>query len=102
MSFKSANKQKIKIETIQELALSRFIHHSVPDVSRFLRSQNINNISDTLSKAVTEERALKISSEEFQQRLKQNLFCTICKRNSYVSKSCFKNRTNVPNYYLIR
>lgn len=88
-------KQIIKIETIRDLALSRFIHHSLPDISRFLRIQNLNDISAALPKATADERVLKISNEEFRQKPEQSLYCTICKRNGHASKSCFKNTTSV-------
>lgn len=100
LPYKTQDEQKIKIQTIKELALSRFIHHSVPDISRFLRSQNLDDISEAFSKAVAEERALKISNEEFRQKPKQNLHCTICKRNGHISKNCFRNRANVSNNVL--
>ena len=44
MQFKSTDEQLGKVETIKELALSRFIHHSKPDVSTFLRAQVLNDI----------------------------------------------------------
>lgn len=97
MTYKNPNEQSIKIETIKELALSRFIHHSIPDISRFLRSQNLSDTSEALSKAIAEERALKISNEEFRQKSRQPLFCTICNRNGHASKSCFKNKSHVPH-----
>lgn len=56
MTFKTPKEQEIKIETIQELALSRFIQDTVPDISRFLRSSNVTSISEALSKSITEER----------------------------------------------
>lgn len=78
-----------KIETIKELALSRFVYHSTPDISRFLRSQNIENLSDALTKAVEEERALKICHSESKRS--QVKFCNNCKRNGHLTKDCFKN-----------
>lgn len=95
ITYKNIDEQKIKIETIQELALSRFIHHTVPDISRFLRSQNVTDISEALSKSLAEERALKISHNEFRQTSRQQSHCTECNRNGHTSKSCFRTKSAV-------
>lgn len=95
MAYKTVIEQKIKIETIQELALSRFIHHSVPEISRFLRSQNVTDISEALSKSIAEERALKISYSEFRQTNRKPMHCTVCNRNGHTSNSCFQKKPTV-------
>lgn len=100
MAYKDPAEQKIKIETIKDIALSRFIHHSVPEISRFLRGQSVSTVSEALSKAVAEERALKISNEEFRQKSKQNIFCNICKRNGHSPKNCFQNKSSSNNILL--
>lgn len=99
MSYKNENEQIGKIETIKELALSRFIHHSIPDISRFLRSQNLSEMSEAYSKAVLEERALKISLDEFKIRpsTSSNLNCSFCKKSGHIAKNCFKKRNNQSN-----
>lgn len=84
MPFTNIDEQKIKIQTIQELALSRFIYHSVPDILRF---QNVTDISEALTKFVAEERALKIPYSESN---KQSFYCTICNRNGHTTKSCYR------------
>lgn len=89
ITYKKVEEQEIKIETIHELALSRFIHHTVPDISRFLRSQNVTSLSEALSKSIAEERALKISHQEFRQPPRQQSYCTVCNRKGHTSKSCY-------------
>lgn len=93
ISFKNENEHIGKIETIKELALSRFLHHSKPEISRFLRSQQINEISDALCKAIEEERAINICSNEFKSKLSIK-YCNFCKRNGHNSKDCFKKPNN--------
>lgn len=99
MTYKNENEQIGKIETIKELALSRFIHHSVPDISRFLRSQNLSDMSEAYSKAVLEERALKISLDEFKIKTStsSNLHCSFCKKSGHTVKNCFKKQNNNSN-----
>nr|CAI5863056.1 unnamed protein product [Callosobruchus analis] len=52
-----------KVETIKELALQRFIYHSLPDISRFLRGRQIHTLSDALHLAQEEERALSLQND---------------------------------------
>lgn len=92
LSFKDRNEEKIKIDTINELGLSRFIHHSKPEISRFLRAQNFDNLSDALTKAIEEERAIGISNNEFKP--KNPKYCNFCKRNGHSNRECFKNKNN--------
>lgn len=92
LSFKEREEQSGKIETIKELGLSRFIHHSKPEISRFLRAQSFNNLSDALTKAIEEERAIGISNSEFKQ--KNSKYCNFCKRNGHSNRECFKNKNN--------
>lgn len=83
-----------RIETIKELSLQRFILHSHPDISRFLRAKEIKTLSDAFNSAVEEERALSISKSgsSFSQ---SNKYCNYCKTKSHFTKDCFKKR-NVP------
>lgn len=90
-TFKDKSEEIGKIETIKELALNRFIYHSTPDISRFLRSQNIEKLSDALSKAVDEERALKMSKSEFKPSNQNNKFCNTCRKSGHNTRDCFKN-----------
>ena len=93
MTFKDVNEQRGKIETIKELALSRFIHHSVPDISRFLRAQNFNTISEAFPRAVEEERAIKISYQDFR-RNGPNKICGICNKSGHLARDCFNKKPN--------
>ena len=92
MTFKSETEQRGKIETIKELTLSRFIYHSVPEISRFLRSQNFELISDALSKAIEEERAIKISNHEFKQGSHNHKICSYCKKSGHLARDCYKQK----------
>lgn len=92
ITYKSRNEQLGKIDTIKELALSRFIHHSKPEISRFLRAQSFDDISEALSKAIEEERAINISHQEF--RTKPAKFCNFCKKSGHDSKNCFRKQPN--------
>lgn len=91
LTFKNENEELGKIETIKELALSRFIYHSNPEISRFLRSQNLEKLSDALTKASEEERALKISQNEYKRPSQNTKFCNVCNRSGHQTKDCFKN-----------
>lgn len=82
-----------KIETIKELSLSRFIYHSKPEISRFLRGQKIESFSEALNVAIEEERALQMSYSDYKRKL-NNTFCNICKRSGHETKSCYRNRSN--------
>ena len=90
ITYKSPTEQSGKIETIKDLVLSRFIHHSKPEISRFLRAQDPQDISEALLKALEEERAIGISCLEFKQKPLQ--FCSFCKLNIHFTKDCFKKR----------
>lgn len=83
----SSEENKGKIELIKDLALNRFVHHSNPEISRFLRCQNLTDISDALSKAMDEEKALKMStcvSDKF------NSFCNFCQMKGHEIQNCRK------------
>ncbi|KAL3266803.1 hypothetical protein HHI36_010957 [Cryptolaemus montrouzieri] len=55
-------------ETLRELALQRFIFHSKPDISRFLRSKDISTLPDARNAASDEERALNMRKIIFQKQ----------------------------------
>lgn len=95
MTFKEPSEQIGKIETVKELALSRFIYHSIPEISRFLRSQNPADLSEALNKAFEEERALKISYSEY--KTKQPRSCSFCSRSGHTDRECFKKQQSKQN-----
>lgn len=98
MTYKNKNEQLGKIETIKELALSRFIHHSKPDISRFLRGQDLTDLSEALSKALEEERAIGISNAEFRQKpSSSSKYCSFCRSQGHFTKDCFKKQRNTQN-----
>nr|XP_022903842.1 probable serine/threonine-protein kinase cdc7 [Onthophagus taurus] len=89
VSYKNLKEQIGKFETIKELAMNRFIHHSKPDISRFLRGQNLDDISEALLRALEEERAINISHSEFRPK-SSNKYCSFCKKNNHNTKACFR------------
>lgn len=46
-----------RVETITELSLQRFILHSLPDISRFLRNKEPKTFSEAFNVALEEESA---------------------------------------------
>lgn len=77
-----------KIEIIKELALTRFVHHSLPDISRFLRGQSLHTMSDAFNKAIEEEKALNMSKRDHINR--SNKFCHHCKIVGHLTNECRK------------
>lgn len=91
----SQTDEKGKIETIKELGLSRFIYHSKPDISRFLRAQSLTKMSDALNKALEEERALTISNEEFTyKRQTFSKYCNFCKKKGHITQECYRKQNS--------
>lgn len=86
LTLGSGEESKGKVELIQELALNRFIYHCNPEISRFLRCQSLRNLADALSKAMEEEKALKMTSTTE----KYNIFCDFCKIKGHETDSCRK------------
>lgn len=83
--------RKARVQIIKELALQRFILHSQPEISRFLRSKNSNNLSDALTSALEEERALQISKSS-SLGSRPSKFCKNCKTKTHNTQDCFKNK----------
>lgn len=72
-----------KIQTINELTLNRFIHHSSPNISQMLRWKDLENLNSAYTAALTEERALNINRK----------FCKICRKNNHDTSQCtLKNK----------
>lgn len=84
-----------RTETISELALQRFIYHSLPEISRFLRGKDLFSISTALTSAMEEERALQMHTRtKFTIQPSQNYkFCTICKKTNHTTNQCFRNKS---------
>lgn len=98
-----------KLATIKENALSRFIHHSHPQISAFLRGREIKNLNEAFTLALAEERALNIhkkgfksskycrncrtethNTNECRRSNNNNKYCSFCKNNSHNTIDCFK------------
>lgn len=80
-----------RVETIKELSLQRFILHSLPDISRFLRGKEPKTLSDAFNAAMEEERALQVSKSNNSQ-YSQNKYCSHCKTKTHYTKDCFKRK----------
>lgn len=81
-----------RVETIKELSLQRFILHSTPDISRFLRSKEPKTLSEAFNAALEEERALQISKSNFFNN--KSKFCSNCKTKTHNTRDCFKKNSN--------
>lgn len=78
-----------RYEMIRELTTQRFIFHSLPDISRFLRSRDYNSLSEYLNAALEEERALRINKIPINKP-KPKIFCTFCKMDGHLFVNCRK------------
>lgn len=78
-----------RTETIKELSLQRFIFHSLPDISRFLRSQGPKDLATAFNAAIEEERALQISKQN-RPILQKTKYCSICKTKTHNTQNCYK------------
>lgn len=83
-----------RVETIKELSLQRFILHSLPDISRFLRGKEPKNLSDAFNAAAEEERALQVSKSNYLHNHNKNKYCSNCKTKSHNTRDCFKKNNN--------
>lgn len=82
-----------RVETIKELSLQRFILHSIPDISRFLRSKEPKTLSEAFNAALEEERALQVSKSNFNNRPPK--FCSNCRTKTHNTRDCYKkNKTS--------
>lgn len=96
LTCQNENERVGRVETIKELSLQRFILHSNPDISRFLRAKELKTLSDAFNSAIEEERALQISkSSSSSSSSYTHKYCNHCKTKSHFTKDCFKKR-NVP------
>lgn len=85
-----------RVQTIKELSIQRFILHSLPDLSRYLRSKEPKTLADALNAALEEERALQISKQgrSFPKAFTStNRYCAQCKTKSHNTRDCFKNKS---------
>lgn len=88
LTFKNPSEKIGRCETIREIALQRFILHSAPEISRFLRSKQLESLSDALNAAIEEERASQVSKLTHQP----SKFCTYCKKNNHNNRDCYKRK----------
>lgn len=89
IQIEDAVERQSRITMLKELSLQRFIYHSIPEISRFLRGKNIPTLSEALNIAQDEERALNMnkgssSSPSFSK------FCNFCKKSGHLYKDCRK------------
>lgn len=96
ISNKSVSEKRGRSETISEIALQRFMYHSLPDISRFLRGRDFSTISSALTAALEEERALQMykntrGPSQFSSNFNKK-FCTICRRTNHNTNQCFRNK----------
>lgn len=82
-SISDANERVSESKVINGLAKLRFIHHSLPDISKFLRSVRPDTLPEALGLALEEEKALEMiktnkppsnSSNKFDSRSNHNRF----------------------------
>lgn len=94
ISNKSASEKRGRTETISEIALQRFMYHTLPDISRFLRGRDFSTISSALTAALEEERALQMyKNVRGPSQVNQNKkFCTICRKTNHNTNQCFRNK----------
>lgn len=97
VTYQDVNERLGRIEMIKELSLQRFILHSTPEISRFLRSKEPKTLSDALNSALEEERALQISKSNFKPS-SSNKFCSVCKTKTHNTKDCYKNKQRSINF----
>lgn len=106
-----------KVTLINDLATNRFIYHSHPDISRFLRTQNLKSLSEAVPKALEEETAISNSknfnyyrdqkfydndhnnkyynpSRNFQRGNTSQKFCNYCKKSNHSIEECRKREYN--------
>jgi len=86
-----------KIQSIRDLQLSRFLYHCHPEISRFLRSQKINNINEALNLGLDEENALKTIKNDTKYSPSNSFqkYCTFCKKTGHDKSKCYNlNKIN--------
>lgn len=82
-----------RVATIKELSLQRFILHSIPDISRFLRSKEPKTLSEAFNAALEEERALQVSKSNFNNRPPK--FYSNIRTKTHNTRDCYKkNQTS--------
>jgi len=77
-----------RVQTINEITLNRFIHHSIPAISQMLRWKDFDNLNSAYTAALAEERALNIQKPKSK-------FCKICKKNNHDTSHCRNKSINM-------
>lgn len=80
-----------KISCIQENASKRFVHHSNPQISTFLRSRKMRNLNEAFRMALTEEKALRLHRKRTTPTGTAK-FCRNCNRKEHMSWECRQKR----------
>jgi len=79
-----------KIESVKEIALNRFVFHSLPQISQMLRWKDFNDLNTAYSAAIAEERALNM------QKHTKPSFCKIYRKHNHDTSKC-RLRSNYSN-----
>lgn len=96
---------------IQRIALRRFTHHCIPELSQILRHKTFFNINEAFSLACEEEAYLlnegRLKKHNSSQSFSNNKYCRNCKNKTHDTKDCRNqnrnssyqnnNRTSYPN-----
>lgn len=86
-----------KAETIRELGLQRFIFHSSPEISRFLRCKQYKNLNEALNDGIEEERAVRMHEERLTDRRIPPKICNLCNQLGHFSRDCPRNQPKFTN-----
>lgn len=90
---------------ILRVALRRFTHHAIPELSQILRHRQFSNINEAFSLACEEEAYLINEGKLKRQNSQSNntnystntKYCKNCKSKSHNTKDCRFNQQNRPN-----
>lgn len=90
---------------ILRVALRRFTHHAIPELSQILRHRQFSNINEAFSLACEEEAYLINEGKLKRQNSQSNStnystntkYCKNCKSKSHNTRDCRFNQQNRPN-----
>lgn len=84
---------------VNDMTLNRFIYHSIPQISQMLRYREFKTINEAFSAAITEEKALRLTSTNYNKKHYSKPFPSH-NNNSYHDKHN-SNRHNKPNTHSV-